>query len=79
MLVVDDEPMVCAHLRTILGAADDIEVVADGVRRRREAVERGRRATGPTSCCMDLRMPGVDGLTAIGASPSSPRRRRSWC
>jgi DNA-binding NarL/FixJ family response regulator len=26
VVVVDDEPMVCAHLRTILGSAPDIEV-----------------------------------------------------
>ena len=48
VVVVDDEPMVCAHLRTILGSAGDIEVVAEahdgaaGV----EAVVR----TGPTWC-----------------------------
>ena len=63
VLVVDDEPMVCAHLRTILGSAGDIEVVdeahdgADGV----EAAVRSR----PDVVLMDLRMPGVDGLTAI--------------
>ena len=63
VLVVDDEPMVCAHLRTILGSAGDIEVVeeahdgAAGV----EAVVRNR----PDVVLMDLRMPGVDGLTAI--------------
>jgi DNA-binding NarL/FixJ family response regulator len=63
VVVVDDEPMVCAHLRTILGSAPDIEVVDDandgaaGV----EAVVRSR----PDVVLMDLRMPGVDGITAI--------------
>src|SRR5689334_22313198 len=63
VVVVDDEPMVCAHLRTILGSSGDIEVVdeahdgAAGV----EAVVRSR----PDLVLMDLRMPGVDGLTAI--------------
>jgi DNA-binding NarL/FixJ family response regulator len=63
VVVVDDEPMVCAHLRTILGAADDLEVVGeahDGAAAI-EAVRRGR----PDVVLMDLRMPGVDGLTAI--------------
>jgi DNA-binding NarL/FixJ family response regulator len=63
VVVVDDEPMVCAHLRTILGSSGDIEVVGEaydgaaGV----EAVVRYR----PDVVLMDLRMPGVDGLTAI--------------
>jgi DNA-binding NarL/FixJ family response regulator len=63
VVVVDDEPMVCAHLRTILGSAGDIEVVeeahdgAAGV----DAVVRSR----PDVVLMDLRMPGLDGLTAI--------------
>ena len=27
VVVVDDEPMVCAHLTTILGSAADIDVI----------------------------------------------------
>jgi DNA-binding NarL/FixJ family response regulator len=63
VVVVDDEPMVCAHLRTILGSAPDIEVVdeahdgAAGV----EAVIRSR----PDVVLMDLRMPVLDGIAAI--------------
>ena len=63
VVVVDDEPMVCAHLRTILGSAPDIEVVdeahdgAAGV----AAVTRSR----PDLVLRDLRMPVLDGIGAI--------------
>ncbi|MFR9731564.1 response regulator [Saccharopolyspora sp. MS10] len=62
VVLVDDEPMVCAHLRTILGSAPDIEVVGDAQDGAAavEAVVRHR----PRVVLMDLRMPGVDGLIA---------------
>ncbi|WP_409179342.1 response regulator [Amycolatopsis sp. VS8301801F10] len=63
VVVADDEPMVCAHLRTILGSAGDIEVVAQA-RDGAEAVEEVVRHR-PAVVLMDLRMPGVDGLAAI--------------
>jgi DNA-binding NarL/FixJ family response regulator len=62
VLLVDDDPLVCAHLRTILGTADDIEIVDesyDGAAAL-DAVTRHR----PDVVLMDLRMPGVDGITA---------------
>jgi DNA-binding NarL/FixJ family response regulator len=73
VLLVDDERMVCAHLRTILTAAG-LEVVGeayDGA----EAVEAAARLQ-PDVMLIDLRMPGVDGLTAIeriATLPASPR------
>jgi DNA-binding NarL/FixJ family response regulator len=74
VLIVDDERMVCAHLRTILSASPGLEVVGeayDGA----EAVECTVRLR-PDVVLMDLRMPGVDGLTAIermSALPAPPR------
>ncbi|WP_250006239.1 response regulator transcription factor [Actinoplanes sp. M2I2] len=73
VLIVDDEPLVCRHLGTILAAAPDIVVVgtaSDGAEAA-ETVVRQR----PDLVLMDLRMPGVDGLAAtarIRALPSPP-------
>ncbi|MFI5926673.1 response regulator [Micromonospora sp. NPDC051543] len=74
VLVVDDERMVCAHLRTILGSASDLTIVGeayDGA----DAVEAAVRLR-PDVVLMDLRMPGVDGIRAterIMTLPSPPR------
>ena len=63
VLLVDDERLVCAHLRTILEQADDIDVVgeahdgADAV----AAVAHLR----PDVVLMDLQMPVMGGPTAI--------------
>ncbi|MEU9479216.1 response regulator transcription factor [Streptomyces sp. NPDC048191] len=63
VVVVDDEPMVCVFLRTILGSAPDVEVV-DEAHDGAAGVEAVRRCR-PDVVLMDLRMPGMDGLTAI--------------
>ncbi|GHH47911.1 response regulator [Lentzea cavernae] len=63
VLLVDDERMVCAYLRTILSAAPDLTVVGeayDGA----EAVEAVLRLR-PDVVLLDLRMPEVDGLAAL--------------
>ncbi|MEU7153015.1 response regulator transcription factor [Streptomyces sp. NPDC045456] len=63
VLVVDDEALVRAGLRMILEPADDIEVVA-------EASDGSEAITAvaahrPDVILMDVRMPGMDGLTAL--------------
>ena len=65
VLLVDDEPMGCAHLQTILGSAPDIDVVG-AVHDGASAVEAGVRLR-PDVVLMDLRMPGGDGISAIRA------------
>jgi DNA-binding NarL/FixJ family response regulator len=71
--VVDDEPMVCEFLRTILSSTGQIVVDAvacDGVAGA-EAAVRHR----PDVVLMDLRMPGMDGVAAtaeIRALPQPP-------
>ncbi|MBQ0994591.1 response regulator transcription factor [Micromonospora sp. H61] len=62
VVVVDDEQLVRAGLRLILEAAEDITVVgeaADGA----GALEQAQRLR-PDVVLLDVRMPGVDGLTA---------------
>jgi len=63
VLLVDDEWMVRAMLRTILQAAEDVVVVAEAADGA-EAVEQARRHR-PDVALVDIRMPGVDGLTAV--------------
>lgn len=62
VLLVDDDPLVRSGLRLMLGAAADIEVAgeaADGA----EVLPLVHRHT-PDVVLMDIRMPGMDGLTA---------------
>jgi DNA-binding NarL/FixJ family response regulator len=74
VLVADDEPLVRSGLRLILDAEPDLEVVGeagDGA----QAVELSRTLR-PDVVCMDVRMPGVDGLRAtelVLRLPEPPR------
>jgi DNA-binding NarL/FixJ family response regulator len=63
VLIADDHPVVRQGLRTFLGVQEDIEVVgeaADGA----EVVSRAESLT-PDVILLDLKMPGVDGLSAL--------------
>ena len=62
VVIADDQALVRGGFRALLDAQDDIEVVgeaADGEAALRLALERR-----PDVVLMDIRMPGVDGLTA---------------
>lgn len=63
VVLVDDEPMVRAGVKTILGTDPGIEVVAEGGDGR-EAVEL-TVAHRPDVVLLDIRMPRVDGLAAV--------------
>ncbi|OLZ63750.1 DNA-binding response regulator [Streptomyces sp. IMTB 2501] len=61
-MVVDDEALVRSGFKLILGAADDIEVVATTA--GAAAVDTVRQE-GPDVVLLDIRMPDVDGLTVL--------------
>jgi len=62
VLVADDQSMVRAGFRMLLGGEEDIEVVAEA-RNGHEAVEKAARFR-PNVILMDIRMPELDGLEA---------------
>ena len=74
VLLVDDDPLVRAGLRTILSSADDLEVVGevgDGA-----AAVTAVPAHWPDVVLMDVRMPDVDGIAAtkrITAAKDPPK------
>nr|WP_308407170.1 response regulator transcription factor [Streptomyces sp. APSN-46.1] len=64
VVIADDEPLIRAGIRMILTSAPDIEVVAEAANGR-EAVELAR-AHKPDVMLLDIQMPVMDGLTALG-------------
>lgn len=72
VLIADDHDLVRVGLATILGAQDDVEVVAQA-RDGAEAVLQARRLR-PDVCLLDVRMPGLDGIAAMAllAGPDVP-------
>ena len=69
VLVVDDDPLVRAGLRLMLGGAPDLEVVgdvSDG-----DEVLAAVRELSPQVVLMDVRMSRVDGISAIRALRAS--------
>lgn len=62
VLIVDDQPVVRAGLAVVLNAEPDLKVLgqaADGAEAARLTAE-----LAPDVVCMDVRMPGTDGITA---------------
>jgi DNA-binding NarL/FixJ family response regulator len=73
VLLVDDQPLVRAGLRTLLGTQPDIEVVGESGDGASALMQMGLR---PDVVLMDVRMPGTDGIEAtarISAMADGPR------
>jgi DNA-binding NarL/FixJ family response regulator len=64
IVVVDDHPIVRDGLRSLLDGQPDMAVVAEAAEGLAALAAVGAHA--PDLVLMDLRMPGVDGVTAIG-------------
>ncbi|MFC4099691.1 response regulator transcription factor [Paenibacillus xanthanilyticus] len=65
VLLVDDEPMIREGLRTLIDWEELGYQVADTAGNGREALEKQERLN-PDLMIVDIRMPGMDGLTLIG-------------
>lgn len=62
-IIADDESLMRSGLRLLLGAADDIEIIAEAAHGA-EAIDLARKLS-PDLILMDIRMPVMDGITAV--------------
>jgi DNA-binding NarL/FixJ family response regulator len=73
VLLVDDQHLIRAGLRMLADSADDLQVVGEADNGR-DAIRLAEQLS-PDVIVMDLRMPGVDGITAttriLAARPSA--------
>ncbi|GAA3058013.1 response regulator transcription factor [Streptomyces roseofulvus] len=67
VLLADDQALVRAGFRSLLGRAKDIEVVGEA-----GTGDEAARAVRPDIVLMDIRMPGTDGLTATRTLVGDP-------
>jgi len=74
VLICDDQPLIRAGVRTLLGTQPDIEVVGEASDGSAAVAATARLC--PDVVLMDVRMPGTDGITATGRiarSEGAPR------
>lgn len=68
VLICDDQPLVRAGLRALLGSQPDLEIVAEAA--DGAAAIDGAARLRPDVVLMDVRMPGTDGIEATSAITS---------
>jgi two-component system, NarL family, response regulator len=70
ILIVDDHPVVCAGLASMLAGHEEFEVIGSAASGERALAVI--RQSSPAVILLDLRMPGMDGIAVLHALKSMP-------